>query len=324
MASSDEETPDAWEGEEPEYFDAPVLEPRAPEAEEDACLQAVLGQLRAAPCAGDSCLFVTDVVYQPPLCFRNEDGQEEEASGEILLLGREKGGQSIVAHVHGWCPYLLVPVERCAGDARQWQQLLNGELLTHLDSIQKVQQVDEVQLVQEETSDFFGNKQLTSRLLVSIGKAAGALGRAASAVYVRDLRLLLETTKRVSARWNARSSKYELHLVSGKSSTSSLDGGNGFHLDVCFGTLQRELQATEDLTHACTKQLLNELQNLLQSRRQKGADPVVHVELLDQVFLCSALLLCLFMHNFNQCCFRKWRTFATTRVRRSTACSRCT
>ena len=323
MASSDEETPDVWEGEEPEYFDAPVLHAgTAPE--EDACLQAVLGKLRAEPCAGGSCLFVTDVVYQPPLGFRNEDGQEEEASGEILLLGREKGGQSIVAHVHGWCPYLLVPVERSAGDARQWQQLLNGELLTHLDSIQRVQQVDEVRLVQEETSDFFGNKQLTSRLLVSIGKAAGALGRAASAVYVRDLRLLLETTKRVSARWNARSCKYELHLVSGKSSTSSLDGGNGFHLDVCFGTLQRELQATEDLTHACTKQLLNELQNLLQSRRQKGADPVVHVEVLDQVFLCSALLLCLFMHNFNQCCFRKWRTFATTRVRRSTACSRCT
>ena len=258
--SEEEEVCDVLEAEE-EELEVQVPEGGGMENVSEA-LHIALEALRVgARDGGDEKVLVHDVLYHPPVKAKGLKSTE----GEIVLLGRRRDGAGVVAHVQGWCPYLFVPAER--GAPLMWQRVLNDELLTHLKCMQQGSMVRSVHV--QNAAGGFGRLQGGCLVQVIMSMPEGCTGRAASAINAKRLRAILEETRCVRVRSD------KLVLEAGTSRTThcaSVGNESAFYVVV--------EDSVKDVCTLDTRQLQDDLEELLPSRSHRGGDPVVNVELV--------------------------------------------
>ena len=226
----------------------------------------LLGRLsfqQPSSCVTDAALFVTDVVYS------------SRGQGEIVLLGRQTNGQSVVAHVEGWHPYLLVPIERADANTQLWREEFNTVLGTHLECMRQNQGIQCLEVISTDARGVFGTKAGACKVHVLLCLGEGAVGRAAACVHARALRTCVETTMCVRLVAAADDGHEQLRLVPGSCHTCSDDDPYGFFIEVHESVDKVKLAQMGE--HSL---LRNELEALLLQTKASDEDPVLSVEVL--------------------------------------------
>ena len=247
------------------FEEPPLLEEQASE-EKGGLLQAlkyndVLQRLRhRAPREGET-VFVADVVYS------------SRGHGEIVLLGRQNDGQSVVVHVEGWHPYLLVPMARADADPQMWREELNTVLATHLECMRVNEGIQHLEVISSDARGVFGTKAGACRVHVRLCLGEGDVGRAAACVHARALRSRVEST--VCVRLVAVDGREELRLAPGSCHTRNDEDVYGFFIEV-----QESVDPSRLAQMGEHSRLRNDVEDLLMQTRGGDEDPVLSVEVL--------------------------------------------